>query len=337
MSYQSISLAAGATCSGESPINSSGTVNLRVDNDMFGGKGQDQGYTNGFLVSWVSPNLTDYINDPCLPTLVQRLNQFLARLQPNGFDEQNMTLGIGQVMYTPTDHERKDLIRNDRPYAGALLLSIGYNARSGDNLRTSQIRFGVVGPASGAEHTQNWWHGIIGVDKFQGWDHQLRNEPVVQLLHERRKRVVSSPLYSGWSWDYTRHWGGSLGNFATYANFGGEWRFGWHLPDDFGTAPLRPAGENTAPVHAAGDGQWNGHFFAAFDARWVLHDITLDGNTFSSSHSVDKKSVVADLGYGFAFYKDQWRLAVAKYYRTREFYGQDDAPVYGSITIGRSF
>ena len=43
----------------------------------------------------------------------------------------------------------------------------------------------------------------------------------------------------------------SLGNFATYANAGGELRFGLRLPDDFGTAPLRPAGENTAPVKVA--------------------------------------------------------------------------------------
>ena len=43
------------------------TVNVRIDNDMFGGMGQDQGYSNGFLVSAVSPNLADYTDDPCLP------------------------------------------------------------------------------------------------------------------------------------------------------------------------------------------------------------------------------------------------------------------------------
>jgi hypothetical protein len=50
-------------------------------------------------------------------------------LQPQGFDEQNMTIGFGQMMYTPNDKTRSDLIKDDRPFAGALMLSLGYNAR----------------------------------------------------------------------------------------------------------------------------------------------------------------------------------------------------------------
>ena len=320
-----------------SPLHANGTFNLRVDNDMFGGVGQDQGYSNGFLVSWVSPNLASYRDDPCLPRIVQGLNHRLALLQPDGFDEQNMTLGIGQMMYTPTDRERRDLIADDRPYAGALLLSVGYNARKGDLLRTSQLRLGVVGPAARAGETQNWWHGVIGVDRFRGWDNQLHDELVLQLIHERRTRVLRNERSDGWGWDLTRHWGASLGNFATYANLGGEWRFGRYLPDDFGTAPLRPAGENTSPVRAPRTDGWSGHFFAAVDARWMLRDITLDGNTFRSSHSVDKRPFVADVGYGIAIYRGQWRLAVARYHRTREFHGQREMPVYGTVTLGRRF
>lgn len=44
-------------------------VNFRVDNDLFGG--QDQGYTNGAQLSFVSPNLNDYTDDPCLPRLAR--------------------------------------------------------------------------------------------------------------------------------------------------------------------------------------------------------------------------------------------------------------------------
>ena len=98
------------SCPRDNPLRSTGTLNLRIDNDMFGGVGQDRGYTNGFLVSWVSPNLIDYIDDPCLPRLVRGLNRFLEVLQPEGFDEQNMTIGFGQMMYTPTDKTRSDLI-----------------------------------------------------------------------------------------------------------------------------------------------------------------------------------------------------------------------------------
>lgn len=326
-----------SACEAGSPLRSAGTFNLRIDNDLLGGLGQDQGYSNGFLVSWVSPNLLAYRKDPCLPRVVQSLNRYLAWLQPGGFDEQNMTIGLGQMMYTPTDRERSDLIVDDRPYAGALLVSIGYNARKDHRLRTSQLRLGVVGPAAKAEVVQNWWHGVIGSERFRGWDHQLHDEAVLQLLHERRARVARRERDDGWGWDFTRHWGGSLGNFATYANVGGEWRFGHDLPDDFGTAPLRPAGENNAPLHLRRTDGWSGHFFVAVDARWVLHDITLDGNTFGSSHSVDRRALVADIGYGLAIYRGHWRFAVARYHRTREFRGQPEVPVYGTVTIGRRF
>lgn len=336
LSIAASSVALARTCPDALPLQSTGTLNLRVDNDMFGGLGQDQGYSNGFLVSWVSPNLADYTDDPCLPHIVRGLNRYLAWLQPGGFDEQNMTIGIGQMMYTPTDRISTDLIRDDRPFAGALMLSLGYNARRGDTLRTSQVRIGMVGPSARAKGVQNWWHGVIGVDRFGGWSHQLRDEAVVQLIHERRVRVARNDV-GGWGWDLTRHWGASLGNFATYANVGGEWRAGIRLPDDFGTAPLRPAGENTAPVQAGSNGSWHGHFFVAVDARWVLHDITLDGNTFKASHSVDKRPFVGDIGYGIAIYRGNWRIAFAHYHRTREFRGQKVVPVYGTFTIGRRF
>src|SRR5690625_4400863 len=194
---------------------------------MFGGVGQDQGYTNGFLLSWVSPNLTNYRDDPCLPDILQWSNSFLNWIQPHGFDERNMTFGIGQTMYTPEEREKTELIEYDRPYAGALLASLGYHASRGDYLQTSQFRFGVVGPAAKAGPVQSQWHDIIGTDRFKGWDNQLRNEPVVQLIHERRWRMARADFSSRWSGDVIVHAGASLGNFATYANAGMEARFGY--------------------------------------------------------------------------------------------------------------
>lgn len=327
-------------CKGErGRLAAASTLNVRIDNDFFGGAGQDQGYSNGFLISSVSPNLVSYQNDPCLPGSIEVLNRYLMWLQPGGYDEQNMVMGLSQVLFTPTDRTKAALIEEDRPYAAALLLSVGYNARSGDHLRTSQIRIGVVGPSALGEQVQNGAHKLLGQEPFDGWSNQLRDEPVLQLIHEHRWRWARAASASGWGWDATGHLGGSLGNFATYGNSGLEWRFGYQLPDDFGTAPLRPAGENASPISEA-VGRFDGlagHMFLAVDGRWVLHDITLDGNTFRSSHSVDKRPLVADLAIGFAVTKGAWRFALARYYRTSEFDGQRDIPVYGTFTVGRRF
>ena len=58
-------------------------VNLRFDNDLFGAKDQDQGYTNGVGLTLVSPNLVSYTDDPCLPRLALCLNRAFEQLQPD--------------------------------------------------------------------------------------------------------------------------------------------------------------------------------------------------------------------------------------------------------------
>lgn len=313
-------------------------VTLRIDNDMFGWDDQDQNYTNGLLLSVVSPNLTDFSNDPCQPAWMAKTSHFLRWLHPEATDLQNVVFSIGQGMFTPEDRYRSDLIEDDRPYAGVLFVSAGYNARADDRLRTTVLRLGVVGPAALAGKTQSEWHRIIGADRFKGWDNQLHNEPVFQLIHERTRRWQPAEARRGWGWDASTHWGGSLGNLATYANVGGEIRFGWRLPDDFGSSPLRPSGENMAPQPRGERNRgWGGHLFAAVDGRWMVHDITLDGNTFRNSHSVHKRPLVADFGYGLAVTYGPWKVAFARYHRTREFDGQGDRPVFGSMTISRVF
>jgi len=310
-------------------------VNLRVDNDIFGG--QDQGYSNGLQVTLVSPNLRDYTTDPCLPRLARWINGHLSALQPQGFEQQNMIGTFAQGIFTPTDYDRRDLIEDDRPYAAVLLFGVGYNARNEDRLHTTQLQVGILGPAAMGEQVQNGVHGVIGADKFRGWDNQLENEPVFRIVHERMRKFAPEAGANGWGWDAISHYGGSFGNLTTYANTGGELRFGRHLPDDFGSTPLRPAGENTAPIRQSQNHYTQGaHVFLHFDARWVFHDISLDGNTFRDSHSVDKREAVANVGYGVAWMLHSWKFALARYHSTREFEGQQESPVFGSFTISKA-
>lgn len=315
-------------------------LNLRLDNDTFGSGGQDSGYTNGFQISWMSANLDEAgrADDPrCPKALARAVRRYLAWVRPEGFDETNVVLGLGQAIYTPRRRSATWLQLDDRPYAAVLLLGVGYNARTGDHLRSSVLRVGMVGPSARGEEVQNGFHKLIGVKRRYGWQHQLRDEPVLQLVHERLRRHGQRPTRRGWHWDAITHWGGSVGNLATYANAGAEWRFGHELPDDFGSNPLRPAGENTAPVLRLPEGDWRVHVFASVDLRLVVRDLTLDGNSWKDSHSVDKYPVVADFGVGASLAVGEWKLALGHYNRTREFRGQRTAPVFGSVTISRRF
>ncbi|WP_347269049.1 lipid A-modifier LpxR family protein [Paracoccus sp. (in: a-proteobacteria)] len=50
-----------------------------------------------------------------------------------------------------------------------------------------------------------------------------------------------------------------------------------------------------------------------------------------------KRPFVADVTYGVAMVHGRWRIALARYHRSREFHGQKEVPVYGTLTIGRRF
>ncbi len=328
--------AADGNCQTGTSKDSSPIVNLRIDNDLFAQR--DEGYTSGVQLSMVSPNLNDYTNDPCLPAFVRRINGLLARKQAQGFDEQNMVVKISQGIYTPADRQRSDLITNDRPYAGVLMFNLGYNARRGDHLRTTQLGIGIVGRHAYGEQTQDFIHSFTRSPRFQGWNNQIKDELLLSVLHERSQRLAFHPIGKGrLQWDAISHWGGAFGNYQTHANGGFELRLGHDLPNDFGSSPVRPAGDNTAPSKRQLNGRWAWHTFLATDAKLVLRDITLDGNTFRDSHSVEKTAVVGEAALGVAMTYGAWKLSLARYFRSREFDGQDTRPSYGSFTVSRAF
>ena len=309
---------------------------LRSDNDLYGRENQDQGYTNGFVVTYVSPNV-DRFDAGCLPAPARIAASALDWLVPEG-GQNNVVLTFQHGTYTPTDGTRSDVILDDRPYAGVATLGVALNARNDTHLATTQLKLGMVGPSALAEMGQDSLHHFFGRDRFKGWDNQLRDEVVVQLAHERAWRRDFATTEGGWRWDAIGHAGGAVGNLASYANAGAELRFGKHLPDDFGSNPLRIGGDNSAP--GARDEntpaiRWHG--FIAVDGRWVGNDIVLDGNTWKDSHSVEAKDAVADLVLGVAITRGPWKFTATHVRRTREFEGQQELPAFGTLTFSRAF
>lgn len=304
---------------------------LRVDNDLLGG--QDEGYTNGLVVTAASPNLVDFTEDPCLPAAARFVNHAVAWALPTRGDARTMSFAFAQGIFTPSDGERTDLIEDDRPYAAALVATFGYHVRKGDRLDSTLVKLGWVGPSARGEQVQHAVHRITGSDEFNGWSNQLHDEAVFQLQKEWTQRWTL-----GRRSDAFAHWGGSVGTITSNLVGGVQWRYGAHLPDDFGSLPLWAAGDNVGPELGprVGTDGWRGHVFVGADVRAVFNSISLDGNTWRDSHSVERRPYVGEIGYGFQVHKGKWKFALARYHRTHEFEGQKRRPVFGSFTIGRS-
>ncbi|MES2104736.1 MAG: lipid A deacylase LpxR family protein, partial [Pseudomonadota bacterium] len=257
--------------------------------------GTDRDYTSGVKLSWVSANLRSYTEAACLPQWVKGLNSLFTGVHPGDFTSRNMVVTLGQAMYTPQDRLRRDVIPNDRPYAGWLYLGLGYNARKSvqppknrltdkldvelERMDTVEVNIGMVGPAALAKQTQDFIHDLRGIGRFYGWDNQLHNELGLQLVAERKFKLSKPGPDSYLHWDAISHYGVSVGNVRTYVNAGIELRFGTGLPDDFGSAPIRPGGDSNAPIEGDGSryASTGVHTFLALDGRLVARDIFLDG------------------------------------------------------------
>lgn len=251
-------------------------------------------------------------------------------------------LALGHNVYTPENIAATALVVDDRPYAGWLYGGISVHAETSraisgttlDTLDTVELDIGVVGPMALAEEVQNNFHELINVNRANGWRHQLKNEPALLLIAERRWRPA--PLSVGAiDADIIPHAGVSLGNVMTLANVGATLRIGQDLDVDYGPPHVRPTLSGLAAVAGGTDFAW--YLFAGAEGRYVVRNIFLDGNTFSDSHSVDKKPLVADVQLGAAIVVDDIRLAFTHVFRTREFEGQRRADRYGAISLSARF
>lgn len=309
-----------------------GTWSLQLENDRIANT--DRHYTHGSRLSWVSDRKTDG------PAWARRILETIYPLA----DVRAGRIGfaLGQNIYTPENTAARTLIVNDRPYAGWLYGAVSLHAQTTrqlgelelETLDSVELSLGIVGPHSYAADVQNTYHDIIGVSRSNGWDNQLDDEAALALLFERKWRP-QAVRYNGFEADVIPHAGGSVGNVLTLVNAGGVVRFGKGLDLDFGPPHIRPT---LSGLEAVGDDDRFGwYLFAGAEARAVLHNIFLDGNTFGSSHSVDKKTFVGDFQLGAALIVRGVRVAFTHVFRTREFDGQPGGDRYGTLSVSARF
>lgn len=310
-----------------------GVLTFQYENDLL--SGTDRYYTNGVRLSYTSPALRDQI-----PWAADAL-EWLYPFDPGA--DARLHVSLGQNMFTPGDIEIAELIPDDRPYAGWLYAGIGLNVEAWQDFfgkrfnrqDALELELGVVGPASFAEETQKFVHDLIGSPKPKGWDNQLKNEPGLLIVLERKLRTP--PLsWGSLQMDAIPTVNVSLGNVETSGGLGGIVRLGQGLEADYGPPMIRPnlTGRTffKQPAQA-----FNWYVFAGTEGRLVARDIFLDGNTFRDSHSVDKKHVVGTFQAGAAASYHNVRLTFSYIVRTREFEGQGSRDHFGAVSVSYRF
>jgi hypothetical protein len=313
------------------------TLQVFFENDLFGNT--DKYYTNAIQLTWLSNDLARYKDDVRLPGwALPVIHRIPFANEPDSIH--NVGLIFGQHIYTPSDIDTDQLLKDDRPYAGFLYGGLALHSKTASRLDTMEIVLGVIGPSALGEQAQNGVHRLRSFDQAQGWNHQLRDEPAIRLSWQRKWRLWKYEMGHLIRADLITNTGVTLGNVRAGASVGGEIRLGYRIPEDFGSDVIRSGAGVSAPLPAGKQSPWGRfgmHLFAGTNLEGVARNIFLDGNTWKDSHSVDKKPLVADFSLGCAFSFETVKITYRTLFRTREFDNQDESQVIGSMTLTWAF
>ena len=303
------------------PADSPAIVTLQIEDS--GLTGNDRSYTAGERLDWTSP--TGDVAGP------------LARFGHDlwGEGQQRLTLGLSQRIYTPQDTQVATPSPFGHPYAGLLLGRIGLIQDSATTRNTLELSLGVIGPAAQAEAVQNGVHRLIGQATIRGWDAQLPNQPVVELLAARIWRVGLGRA-GGLDFDALPAIAAGAGTWRVYGQAGILFRLGQGLGSDFGPARLRPGltgGDAYAPTR-----RFVWYVFAGADGQAVAWDETLQGEPFRSTAHVTPDPLVGELEAGAAMIFHGVRVSLTHVVQTRTFRGQTGVPFqFDSVSVSIPF
>jgi lipid A 3-O-deacylase len=294
------------------------SLTVRTENDL--PVNADRYYTNGVSISFA--HCTEDRNS-LWPRVLRLPGLDRPGLLANGFD-------LGQVMVTPADTARATPDPTDRPYAGLLFAGASWQRLAANRYAALKLITGVVGPPSLAEQTQKAVHRAIGAAQPEGWDHQLRTEPILNAVYEQRRRVGTWGRREGWGGDNLLVGGAMLGNVLTQAYAQIQMRAGWRTPPDFGTSLIRGIGALPPARDAA---PWGAHVFVGVGGLGVARNLTLDGNSFRSGPSVDRKPLVAAMEAGFVVRSRAWQITASWVAWGREFETQLQHSEFGAVSV----
>jgi lipid A 3-O-deacylase len=285
------------------------------------GQGTDRLFTNGTKIDffYTKPPKRNFLTKLLIPI--------------NSGADDLYGIGITQLTFTPNDISRRDIITDDRPYAGLLYLT--HTLISSDHLRkeklTTEINIGVIGPLSFAKEMQTWLHGLINYQKPMGWGNQVKNDFLLNYQIQYEKSLIS-PSDKFEAIGLIEADAGLLSNKITA---GLTFRVGRYNPY-FSNYEKPGMKLNTGDISKYKKSQFYFHVKPTFTV--LMDNSTLQGGMFTGRQSVytitadDIKRVYMQFEYGFLFSIKRFAFSVKETFISAEF---KNAPTtqFGSFTF----
>jgi lipid A 3-O-deacylase len=308
---------------------STGALTFTLDNDLF--TGSDNNYTNGLGVTWVSPDVSTYGDD----RFVSKWSRFWSFLPFVG-DEGYATYAawtLAQEMHTPDDITNPNPPLDDQPYAGILYIDSLLYAHKDRWTHAWELKLGVVGPDSRAEHTQKDFHDMIGDDEPMGWDTQMPNEPVINITYTAAHLAAAGSAGGSAEWRVVPLGTVGLGTYFTGVGGGVYGEIGWNLVDALGGTGLRNGFNAASTVGVGPVTGWSVAFFGGLGGYGVAHYLPLDGTVFHDSRSVDSEPFIGTGSLGVSVRHGGFALGLAATFFTDTFSEQRESAAFGTLSM----
>jgi lipid A 3-O-deacylase len=283
----------------------------------------DRYYVNGIHLGWTSP-------EGAVPGFIANAGHALL-----GEGTQRVSLGLTQQLYTPDNTDAINPPTDDEPYAGYLVLNLGF-IQDTENTRTMLgANLGVIGRDAGGEIVQNDFHSIIGQKGTHGWAYQLPSEPAVDFLGARIWRIPLGHV-GGLETDMLPQISGMAGLTAVYLQPAIGFRIGSGLASDYGPPLLAPSPNGGDAYTTVQPVAW--YLFASAASKFVAHDEVLEGSDFQDSRGVEATRVVGTFNVGFAVIWRGLRFSYTQVFQTSRFHNQKgDIHEFGSFAVSGTF
>jgi len=317
-----------ADCAAQSQTPYSGAWTVTIENDVT--TGSDNNYTNGIGVSWVS-KATDTYEER---SFVRRFGEFWSFLPFVGNDGYRtyVAWSLAQEMHTPDDISNPNPPLDDQPYAGILYLDSIVYARGHRVTHAWQLRVGVVGPASGAESTQKWFHDRTGGTEPMGWDTQLPNEPVINLGYTGAYLLAQGDVSESTKWRIVPVAQAGLGNYFTGVGLGVYGEFGWNLVDALGGTALRQGFNVASTVGVGPVDRWSVSLSGGVAGYGVAHYLPLDGTVTKDSRSVDSEPFIGMATLGISVRHRGFTFFLGRTHFTKTFDTERERVKFGTLS-----
>lgn len=302
-------------------------LRIKQENDFFSlGNWTDRYFTNGTRIEF----------QPLESWKANGLRKLFPVLPGKSYKKIKLNTIFQMSMFTPTDLASKEIVVNDRPYAGLAYLGIGgisNDFQSGSRL-TTEYALGMIGPITQQGSLQRQWHqwlinhGRVTEILPQGWNNQLANAIAVNVRTEY-ERMIFAPAQS------IETIGGFEVNFGSISNFialNANIRIGKFNDYFYNSSGLKMRNKSvnaekmTRPYFPNNiNRNWQYYFYAKPSFRFELNNSLLQGGLFEFSKSpytlnsdlLSRFYVNVEFGYGLVYKRTG--LLYLQQFRSKEF------------------